>query len=317
MTLEFRLGPIPIRIHPWFLLSALILGLGAHRGPAQVALWAGGFLATVLVHELGHAVAARSYGVAAEVNLTLFRAGLALRVGSLSVARRVLVCLAGPAMSLGVAAMAFAIARAHPTGSGPTGGVLLYLGWINLGWGLLNLLPILPLDAGNALVALLDGATKGRGEPPVRWLSIIFAVSLGLVALHYRMALPVLLCAVVAVQNVRTPRAAGPSNREAIVRVHSQAAFDAIERGDAITAAGHCRTVLAASADPATRRDAVRLLAYAYASMDMWSKLMTLLESGGVTALEDGELEKYERVARELGRSEEAKRIAWLRSRLA
>src|ERR1700722_3422402 len=157
MTLGFRLGPIPIRIDPWFLVAALIVGLGADRGPAQVALWAGGFLVAVLLHELGHVVAARSFGVGAELNLALFRTGFLPWVGSLPAPRRIVVCLAGPAVSLGTAAMAFAIVRVDPTAGGLAGGAALYFGWINLGWGLLNLLPILPLDAGNALVALLDG----------------------------------------------------------------------------------------------------------------------------------------------------------------
>jgi len=61
----------------------------------------------------------------------------------------------------------------------------------------------------------------------------------------------------------------------------------------------------------------VRLLAYAYASVGAWGKLMTLFESGGVLAFEEGELEKYERMAREIGRSEEAERIASLHSHVA
>lgn len=317
MTLEFRLGQIPVRIHLWFLLSALVIGLGARRGPAHVAIWAGGFLVTVLVHELGHAVAARSFGAPAEVNLTLFRAGLGPRLGLLSVPRRVIVCLAGPAVSLVTAAIAFAIARLPATGTGLTGSVCLYLAWFNLGWGLFNLLPILPLDAGNALVAIVDGATKGHGEVPVRRLSIAFVAALGVVALHYRVVFPAVLCGVLALQNVQGLRALQAGNREAVVRVHLQAAFDALERGDALVAAGHCRTILAASTDPTARRDAVRMLAYALASTGMWTKLLELLESGGVLALEDVELEKYERAARELGRSEEAQRIHCFRTRVA
>src|ERR1019366_1922413 len=162
MTLKFRLGPIPVRIHAWFIVVVALLGVGAQRAPAQVAIWAGGFLATALLHELGHAIAARSFGVSAEVNLTLLRAGLGSRIGSLSAGRRVVVCLAGPAMSLLVAALAFAVARG--AASGTTGQAWSYLGFINLGWAVINLLPILPLDAGNAMVAVLDGPTKGRGE---------------------------------------------------------------------------------------------------------------------------------------------------------
>jgi Zn-dependent protease len=315
MTLKFRLGPIPVRIHAWFIVVVALLGLGAQRAPAQVAIWAGGFLATALMHELGHAIAARSFGLSAEVNLTLFRAGLGSRIGSLSAGRRVVVCLAGPAMSLLVAALAFAIARGVP--SGTTGQAWSYLGFINLGWAVINLLPILPLDAGNAMVAVLDGPTKGRGEQPVRWLSIATVVVIGLLAVHYRMVFPAIICGFVAFQNARGLRTVEAGNREAIARVHLRAAFDDLERGDTTTAAGHCRAVLDASADPGARKDAVRLLAYAYATMESWAKLMELLESGGVMAFEDCELEKYERVARELGRSDDAQRIEHLRCRVA
>jgi hypothetical protein len=31
MCLSFRLGPIPVRVHAWFLAMAVVLGLGAHH----------------------------------------------------------------------------------------------------------------------------------------------------------------------------------------------------------------------------------------------------------------------------------------------
>jgi Zn-dependent protease len=316
MTLTFRLGPIPVRVHLWLFVAALLLGLSVQGGALHMALWASGFLMTILAHEFAHAITARAFDAPAEVNLTLFRPGIGSWLGSLSPLRRVVVCLAGPAVSLLMAALAFAIARFHPPSNEVAAGALRYVGTINLGWGLVNLLPMLPLDGGHALVALLDSATKGRAEQTVRWLSVGCAAALGLVAVHYRMAFPAFICGFVAFQNVRTLRTGEATNREALMRVHLQAAFKALERGEAITAAGHCRTVLGVSSDPAARKDAVRLLAYAYASVEMWGKLMEVLESGGVAALEDGELEKYERAARELGRSEEAQRLASLRTRV-
>jgi len=317
MILAFRLGPISVRIHIAFLFVALLLGLGARRGTIGIAAWAIGFLVTVLSHELSHAIAARSFGMPAEVHLTLFRPGLGPRIRSLSPHQRVIACLAGPVASLSIAAMAFGLTGLHPSGGDAPRGMLQYLGWLNLGWGLLNLLPILPLDAGHALVALLDRVTKGRGELPVRWLSVGWAVALGLVAIRSGMTLPALICGLVAFQNVQSVRALGAANREEIMRGRLQAAFDGLERGETATAIGHCREILRASSGLSTRRDAVRLLAYAYASTEAWRRLMDLLESGGVLALEDGELENYERAARELGRAEEAQRIALLRHHIA
>jgi hypothetical protein len=65
--------------------------------------------------------------------------------------------------------------------------------------------------------------------------------------------------------------------------------------------------------DRRLRRDAVRLLAYAYATSNDWRNLMQLLESGGAEALADGELEKFQHVARELGHAEDAQRMGLLR----
>jgi Zn-dependent protease len=317
MILAFRFGPIPVRIHAWFPVAALILALGAHHGPAGIATRAVGFLITAFAHDLAHAAAARSFGAPAEVNLTLYRGGLGSWIVSLSPVRKVVVSLAGPAVSLVIAVVTMGIVHADPSVGEVGVDALRYLGFVNLGWGLLNLLPLLPLDGGHALVALLDGATKKRGEESVRLLSIACAAVLGLVGALHRAFLPVFVCGVVALHNARALRTQGARNGESIMRVHLQAAFDALERGEAATAIGHCREVLSASTSPATRRDAVRLLAYAYASVDSWGRLMDLLESGGVSALEDGELEKYERTARELGRRKDAERIASLRHGIA
>jgi stage IV sporulation protein FB len=317
MTLSFRLGSIPVRIHPLFLLMGGVLGLGAPLAPLAIATRGITFLLTVVVHELAHAVAARSFGLPAEVDLTLFRGGLGARIASLSSVRRVVVCLAGPAANLCAAAFVFAMLRAHsPAGQLGAGG-WGYLGWLNLGWGVLNLLPILPLDGGHALVAALDPSTKGRGEEVVRCISIGPALALGCAALLGKLLFPALVCAVVAFQNVRAwGRAREQRNRDGIVRVRLTAAFAALERGEPAVAISHCCTVLRAPADFAVRNDAVRLLAYAYATSSKWGDLIELLESGGISALHEGELEKYQRAARELGRSEDARRIAFLRSHL-
>src|SRR5580692_1910457 len=145
MILEFRLGPIPVRIHIWFVFVALLLGLGAQRGITRVVAWAIGFLFTVFAHELSHAIAARSFGAPAQVHLTLVRPGLASRVRLLSPYRRVLVCLAGPVASVLIAGLAFALSRVVPS-TGEPERTIRYLAWLNLGWGVLNLVPILPLD---------------------------------------------------------------------------------------------------------------------------------------------------------------------------
>jgi Zn-dependent protease len=320
MSISFRLGTIPVRVHFWFLATSLVLGLGARRGPLGVAIWTAGFLITVMAHELGHALALRRFGVPADVNLSFLRPGAGARAASLPPLQRAIISLAGPAASLALGGAALAAVRAcSPSGATAAAG-LRYLAWINLGWGLVNLLPVFPLDGGHVLAAALDRAarrTRGEGMQVVHWLSVGFAVLVGVVALRVRVPLATFLCAFLALQNARSLRTRDQANREATLCVHVKAAFDALQRGDAAVAIGHCRTVLGASREPATRRDAVRLLAYAYATGNDWGSLVELLESGGVLALDAGDLERYELAACELGRPREAERIALLRGHFA
>ncbi len=313
LALSFRLGSIPIRVDPWLLVLSAMIGLGVGRGPLGVAAAAAALLATVFVHELAHAVAIRSLGGTAVVHLSLLRNALADRIASLPAIARTLASLAGPAASLSLGAAVIGVARIRAPASEVGAEALRYFGFINVAWGLLNVLPILPLDGGHALVAILDRTTKGRGEQPARWVSLGSAVALGLAAARARAVLPLFICGIWAIQNARALRTSSERNQEAILRVHLQAAFDAAGRGEAPLAMRHCRAILTGSCDPAIRRDAVRLLAYSYATSDDWRNLVNLLESGGAAALAEGELEKYESAAGALGRPDEARRIGSLR----
>ncbi len=237
MILAFRLGPIPVRVHAGFLVAALVLGLSARHGPVAIAMRTAGFFATALAHDLAHAAAARSFGAPAEVHLTLSRGGFGSWIRTLSPARRAVVSLAGPAASLAIAAVAMATTHVRPSG-GEGVDALRYFGFINLGWGLLNLLPILPLDAGHALVAVLNG-DEGRGEQAVRWLSVACCVVLGLVGTFYRVLFPVFICGFLALHNATALRALGARNEESILRVRLKASFDALERGARGRGHGH------------------------------------------------------------------------------
>jgi Zn-dependent protease len=317
MTLSFRLGRVPIRIHPVLPMMGLVVGLGAQDGIEGTAARASAFLVTVLVHELAHALAARSFGVPADVNLTLLRGTLGTQIASLTSLRRVVVHLAGPLVNIGIGTALWVLGKMLLPAGEAGRSELRYFAWINLGWGLVNLLPILPLDAGHALGAALDRATAGAGQRMAQHISIGVAAVLGFAALSTRMIFPALLCSVVALQNVFALRRNDQNkDLDLILRTKLHAAFEALERGEATVGVAHCRAILELSTNRVIRKDATRLLVYAYATTNAWPDMMRLLESGGALALEDNELEKYEDAVRDLGRLSDARRIASLRGEL-
>jgi hypothetical protein len=65
--LMFRLGSIPVRITPSFLLMTLFLGANHRPQPASVMGWVAMAFATVLAHELGHALVYRAFGHAPRI----------------------------------------------------------------------------------------------------------------------------------------------------------------------------------------------------------------------------------------------------------
>lgn len=119
------------------------------------------FFASLLAHELGHAVTARREGMEIDgITLWLF-GGVARFKGMFPSADAELrIALAGPAVSLaiGVACVLAGWGLALPES---VDGVLAWLGYINLLLLVFNLLPALPLDGGRVLRALL---WRSRGD---------------------------------------------------------------------------------------------------------------------------------------------------------
>jgi Zn-dependent protease len=168
-----RLAGIPIGVQPlWLAIVALItISLGAAYYPDQVpgiapaAAYGFGLLsalllfASILLHELGHSVVARRHGVEIEeVDLWLL-GGVARMKGYPKTARdELLFALAGPAVTLVIAAFFWAIAVALPS-SAPAAlsAVIEYQAFINAAILVFNLLPAFPLDGGRVARALIWG----------------------------------------------------------------------------------------------------------------------------------------------------------------
>ena len=159
---------IPVYVHSTFLLLIAFIvahDLGAGASPAAAAgsaLFLLAIFATIVLHEYGHALTARRYGIKTR-DITLLPIGGLARLERLpQVPRQELyVALAGPAVNIVIAALTFVGATLTGVGLGsPTadlsgGNVLGRFMAVNLLLALFNLIPAFPMDGGRALRAWL------------------------------------------------------------------------------------------------------------------------------------------------------------------
>jgi Zn-dependent protease len=166
----------PIQVHPLFFLTALGTGATGGWDPARLAVWFGVVFASVLVHELGHALAFRRFGHGASISLHGL-GGTATSTGGRALTHRqdLWVSLAGPGAGFLLGGLVLGLQLLTPVEQ--AGGLVRYavwsLLWVNFGYGLLNLLPIHPLDGGHAMAAVI----RERGGNRYEWL--IHGISLG------------------------------------------------------------------------------------------------------------------------------------------
>ena len=163
-----RLAGIDLAIHPsWLVIAFLITySLAESQFPRQFPGWpatqywliagatAALFFASVLAHEVSHALVARRFGLKVEgITLFIFGGATTIDTDSRTPREEALIALAGPGTSLLLGGMFVAIAL---TVEQPQLEALVaYLGFVNLALGLFNLIPGFPMDGGRVLRAIL------------------------------------------------------------------------------------------------------------------------------------------------------------------
>lgn len=192
-SLEFRLLGFPVIVHPmaWLVLGYLLL-TAAPGGPQALlsgAISAVVLFGSILFHELGHALMARHFRLGPIRIELLGFLGFARYQRSPTPGRALLVTAAGPGASLllGFVSLILLLAFEIVAGAGVGGGralglvhtVLLYSAWINIVFGVFNLLPMRPLDGGS----LLDSGLVKLGMAPRKVDRLVAVVSLVLAAI--------------------------------------------------------------------------------------------------------------------------------------
>lgn len=190
--LRFSIFGFPVRVHPLFWLIIILLGFSTNI--LNLVIWVVVVFISILIHELGHTFAFRRFGVSSHIVLHGF-GGLAIPDGygwsgsrrQLSHVEQIIVSLAGPiagfllagavvALVIGTGGSVF-LSGFLPVVSTPLGGLfsafVRTMLWVNIFWGLLNLLPIIPLDGGRVAQHLFSIINPRDGIRQALWLSVV------------------------------------------------------------------------------------------------------------------------------------------------
>ncbi|MGZ3461410.1 MAG: M50 family metallopeptidase, partial [Archangium sp.] len=154
LSWHFKLGRIPVVVEPTFWLMAGFLGTNLWRDLQLLLSWIAVCFVSIMVHELGHALMAMALG-SRGAGIRLYSFGGLCYHHVLSRWRSVAVSAAGPLAGFLFAGL---LKLAHPVL--PLHGVLGFYVYrflldVNIYWGLMNLLPVHPLDGGSIVVGVL------------------------------------------------------------------------------------------------------------------------------------------------------------------
>lgn len=142
-----------------------------------------GVFASVLLHELGHALAARRYGIPTRrITLSLIGGVAQLEGMPRKPRQELVVALAGPAVNFAIAAGLWVISPV--LGAGVLSLLLGQLMVANVILGVFNLLPAFPMDGGRALRAILaERMGSRRATETAASIGKGLAIAMGVVGL--------------------------------------------------------------------------------------------------------------------------------------
>lgn len=176
---EFVLFNVPVVVNGTFWITAALLSWQASGGELSYLVMAMlCIFISLLVHEMGHALANLSFGYTSQIVL-YYLGGLATSA-HMPQLKRLVVVLAGPAAGFAlllVTWLTMEILSAQGIEIHPLLGFgLVILFYINLVWNVLNLLPVFPLDGGQAVQSILMYASPTRGAMWAALTSFLLAI---------------------------------------------------------------------------------------------------------------------------------------------
>lgn len=205
--LNMTIAGIPLRVRPEFFVGAIIIGGDRFSQPLLLAWWVLAVGVFVALHELGHAFAFRHYGHRPSIEIQMFGGATVGTPGKpLTPKQDIVVSFAGPAVGLviGSAVYGFEYTTQYQPSSLLVAQVLSDIVWVNLGWSIFNLVPMLPLDGGRLFhAAMRHMLGDGRGRTVALTVSLLVAATVVWLAISSGRTFLAIFAAMFAFQSFR------------------------------------------------------------------------------------------------------------------
>jgi stage IV sporulation protein FB len=206
--LRFRFLGFPVRVHPLFWLISAVLGWRENNLP-MVAFWVACVFVSILIHEYGHALMAKAFHAPSSILLYSMGGLCEIKSSRLTPSQYLVVLVGGPGAGFVLCFLVMLVASAifgitpsehfsvaeslvgiqpriddyfeaiRKFQSDTNYEIYRMMVWINLMWGLVNLLPIWPLDGGRASEIILSRVNPSQGS---RWGHIVSLLLAGILA---------------------------------------------------------------------------------------------------------------------------------------
>ncbi|MSO15757.1 MAG: hypothetical protein EXQ61_05515 [Ilumatobacteraceae bacterium] len=176
----FNVFGFPTTVKPGF---GVFLAFLVFLYPFPLGLWMAGAVGIfTLVHELGHALAARMSGCTAHISLDFMVAYAAYEPRApLTWTQKARIALAGPSLQIGSAVAVLLLNNKNPFSRADItiSDATISIWWAGIALGALNLVPLLPLDGGAFVASIVERFMPGRGN------DIVLKASTALTALLF------------------------------------------------------------------------------------------------------------------------------------
>lgn len=179
----------PTKVRPGFIVFLAIL---AFLYPFPLGVWVAGAVAVfTVIHELGHALAARRAGCKAAISLDFMVAYASYESDTpLPWSQKIRIALAGPLSQMFVALAILLALGVNPLSRDDIAQseMIAALWWAGLALGALNLIPLLPLDGGAVVAAIAEKISPHNGRITILRVSLALTALLAAASISFGFA---------------------------------------------------------------------------------------------------------------------------------